>query len=108
MKKHCDIKTYLRGDNSVDMVPPPLANGGSNSTISDLVLSCHMKYFKGGIFLYQMISVYCKTIYLLFILNASNISRVWPTFHLIFMRLGLWISDEMSRVRFTSCAEHCL
>ena len=40
-----DLSTYLRGDNSVDMVRPTLANGGSNSTVSDQVLLFHIKYF---------------------------------------------------------------
>ena len=34
-KNNFDLSTYLRGDNSVDIVPTPLANGGSNSIISD-------------------------------------------------------------------------
>ena len=40
-----DLSTNLRGDNSVDMVHPPLADDGSNSTISDQVLLCHIKLF---------------------------------------------------------------
>ena len=43
-KKNFDLSTYLRGDNSVDMVPTPLANGGSNSTISDQVILCHINF----------------------------------------------------------------
>ena len=44
MKKQTnfDLSTYLRGDNSVDMVPTPLANGGSNSTMSDQVILCNI------------------------------------------------------------------
>ena len=42
-KINFDLSTYLRGYNSIDMVPPPLANSGSNSTIA--VLLCHIKYF---------------------------------------------------------------
>ena len=44
-KNNFDLSTYLRGDNSVDMVPTPLANGGSNSTISDQVILCPMILF---------------------------------------------------------------
>ena len=44
-KTNFDLSTYLRGDNSVDMVPTPLANGGSNSTISDQVILCHINLF---------------------------------------------------------------
>ena len=51
MKKiNFDLSTYLRGDNSIDMVPPPLANSGSNSTIANKVLLCHIKYIQSGIF----------------------------------------------------------
>ena len=44
-KKNLDLSTYLRGDNSVDKVPTPLAYGGSNSTISDQVILCHINLF---------------------------------------------------------------
>ena len=44
-KTHFDLSTYLRRDNSVDMVPTPLANGGSNTTISDQVILCHINLF---------------------------------------------------------------
>ena len=44
-KTNLDLSTYLRGDNSVDIVPTPLANGGSNSTISDQVILCHIDLF---------------------------------------------------------------
>ena len=44
-KTHFDLSTYLRGDNSVDMVPTTLANGGSNTTISDQVILCHINLF---------------------------------------------------------------
>ena len=71
------------------MAPTPLANGGSNSTISDQVIFLSHKLILGMKFLNQMVSVYCKTIHCLFILNVSYISyisRVLVTFHLIFMR----------------------
>ena len=67
------------------MVSTPLANGGSNSTISDQVILSH-KLILGMKFLNQMVSVYCETIHCLFILNGSIISRVLVTFHLMFMR----------------------
>ena len=43
-KTNFDLSTYLRGDNAVDMVPTPLANGGSNSTISDQVILCQINF----------------------------------------------------------------
>ena len=45
-KNNFDLSTYLRGDKCVDMVPTPLANGGSNSTISDQVILCHIDFFR--------------------------------------------------------------
>ena len=44
-KRTFDLSTYLRRDNSVDMLPPTLANCGSNSTVSDQVILFHIKYF---------------------------------------------------------------
>ena len=37
--------TCFRGDNSFDLVSQSLANGGSNSTMADLVILPHKTYF---------------------------------------------------------------
>ena len=45
IKTNFDLSAYFRGDNSVDTVPPPLANCGSNSTVADQMILCLIKYF---------------------------------------------------------------
>ena len=78
------------------MVHLPLANGGSNSTIPDQVLLCHIEFFKGGFLFFisdgfSILRNYTLSVYKLKMLIHN---KSLGAFHLVF-------SNVFDQIHFT-------
>ena len=66
------------------MVPNPLANGGSNSTISDQVILCHINFFRYEFFKSDCVSIlrnYTLYVYMKCVIHFTGFCNFSFNFH---------------------------